>query len=140
MTFPDQHSEYQHLGMAEPALIHGRLVEVDPENGTAVLSAYTGSRVPLRFNASLGKEVLKLERKFVEVKGHGWFDQEDKWIVVVIENIDHPVNKPSDRDDFLNDPNPKIFDPEKVPPMVMSDEEWEAFDRALRESRGRRES
>ena len=34
---------------------------------------------------------------------------------------------------------PKIFDPNKVPAMDVSDEEWEAFDRALRESRGRRE-
>ena len=37
-------------------------------------------------------------------------------------------------------PPPKIFDPAKVPPMDLSDEEWDAFDRALRESRGRRES
>ena len=37
-------------------------------------------------------------------------------------------------------PPPKIFDPAKVPPMDLSDEEWDAFDRALRESRGRRET
>ena len=30
---------------------------------------------------------------------------------------------------------PKIFDPDKVPPMDLSDEEWESFDSALRESR-----
>ena len=33
----------------------------------------------------------------------------------------------------------KIFDPNKIPPMDLSDEEWDAFDRALRESRGRPE-
>lgn len=37
-------------------------------------------------------------------------------------------------------PPPKLFDPAKVPPMDLSDEEWEAFDRALRESRGGSES
>ena len=31
--------------------------------------------------------------------------------------------------------HPKIFDPDKVPPMDLSDEEWESFDSALRESR-----
>ena len=30
---------------------------------------------------------------------------------------------------------PKIFDPDKVPPMDLSDKEWESFDSALRESR-----
>ena len=37
---------------------------------------------------------------------------------------------------ILPPPAPKIFDPDKVPPMDLSDEEWEAFDRALRDSRG----
>ena len=30
---------------------------------------------------------------------------------------------------------PKIFDPDKVPTMDVSDEKWEAFDRAIRGSR-----
>ena len=34
----------------------------------------------------------------------------------------------------------KIFDPHKVPPMDLSEEEWEAFDRALRDGRETRES
>jgi hypothetical protein len=41
---------------------------------------------------------------------------------------------------ILPPPTPKIFDPQKVPPMELSDEEWEAFDSALRESRGRGDS
>ena len=40
---------------------------------------------------------------------------------------------------ILPPPPPKIFDPDKVPPMDLSDEEWESFERALRESRGRPE-
>ena len=38
---------------------------------------------------------------------------------------------------ILPPPPPKLFDPAKVPAMDLSDEEWEAFDRALGESRGR---
>ena len=139
MTSPDNHSELRNLGEPEPALIHGQLVDVDRENGVAVLEAYLDSRVPLRFSASLEQEMLNLERKFVKVKGHGWFDEHDRWIAVVIEEIALPP-KPRTADEILNDPNPKLFHPDEVPPMVMSDEEWEAFDRALRESRGRRES
>lgn len=40
----------------------------------------------------------------------------------------------------LPPPSPKLFDPDKVPRMDLTDEEWEAFDRAIREGRGRRES
>lgn len=41
---------------------------------------------------------------------------------------------------ILPRPAPKVFDPDKVPPMDVSDEEWDAYDRALRDSRGRRET
>ena len=41
---------------------------------------------------------------------------------------------------ILPPPPQKIFDEAKVPPMDLSDEEWDAFDRAFRESRGRRGS
>ncbi len=139
MTPPKKHNEFRHLGEPEPALIHGRLVEVDTQKGTAILSAYLDSRIPLRFDGSLEKEMLMLEKKFVKAKGHGWFNDEDRWIVVFVEEI-APPPPPRTIEDIVNDPNPKLFDPDKVPPMVMSDEEWEAFDRALRESRGRRES
>ena len=40
---------------------------------------------------------------------------------------------------ILPPPPARIFDPNKVPSMDLSDEEWDAFDRALRESRGRPE-
>ena len=40
---------------------------------------------------------------------------------------------------ILPPPPPKIFDPDKVPLMELTDEEWEAFDSALRDGRGRRE-
>ena len=139
MTTPNEQNEFQHPGVPEPALIHGRLVDVDTREGTAILTAYIDSRISLRFDASQEGEMLKLERQFVKVKGHGWFDDADRWIAVVVEEIGPPPS-PRTAEEILNDPNPKIFDPVKIPPMDMSDEEWEAFDLAIREGRGRRES
>ena len=135
MTSQNQLNEFQSLGKPEGALIHGRLVDVDAKKGTALLSAYLDSLIPLRFDASLESEMLRLERKFVKIKGHGWFDDDDRWIAVVVEEI---VPLPSSRtaEEILNDPNPKVFDPEKVPPILMSDEEWDAFDSAIREGTG----
>ena len=139
MTTPNKRNKLQHPGESEPALIHGRLVDVDTKKGTAILTAYVDSRIPLRFDASLEGEMLKLERKFVKVIGYGWFNKDDRWVAVVVEEI-APPPPPRTAEEILNDPNPKIFDPDQIPPMDMSDEEWEAYDLAIREGRGRRES
>ncbi len=40
-----------------------------------------------------------------------------------------------DLDAFLNDPNPKIFKPDEIVRIDLSDEELEAFNRAIREGR-----
>ena len=40
---------------------------------------------------------------------------------------------------ILPSPPPKIFNSAKMPSMDLSEEEWDAFDRTLRESRGRTE-
>ena len=45
------------------------------------------------------------------------------------------LSKPFDLDAFLNDPEPKIFNPDDLVPIDVTDEEWEAFDRAIREGR-----
>ena len=139
MTNHNQHKEFPDLGKPEPALLHGRLVDVDVKRGTAILSAYVESRIPLRFDASLEKEMLQLEQKFVKAKGHGWFNDQDRWVAVVVEEIAPPPS-PRTAEEILNDPNPKIFDPDKLPPLDLSDEEGEAFHQAIMESRGRRES
>ncbi len=136
LTVDECHS----LGEPEEALAQGWLLEVVPKQGTAILDVYMNRRIPLLFDASLEQEMILLEKKFVEVSGHGWISGEDKWIAIIVEDITGPSSKVRTIDEILNDPHPKIFDPEKVPPIVMSDEEWDSFDRALRESRGRRES
>ena len=116
MTYQDKSNEFQCLGESEPALIHGRLEDVDAKKGTAIVTAYMDSRIPLRFDAPLEGEMLELEGKFVKVKGHGWFDDDDEWLYIQVEEIrgTGSLNKPFDLDEFLNDPNPKIFDPDKV--------------------------
>lgn len=43
--------------------------------------------------------------------------------------------KPFDLNAFLNDPEPKIFNPDELVRIDLTDEEWEAFNRAIREGR-----
>ena len=43
--------------------------------------------------------------------------------------------KPFDLDAFLNNPEPKIFNPDELLRIDLTDEEWEAFNRAIREGR-----
>ena len=135
MTASDQHREISSLGEPEPALMYGRLVDVDPAAGTAVLRDYPDCRVPLRLSAAQVGEALKLRQKFVRVAGQGWFDENDQWIVVVVDEIS-PPEPPRSIDEILNDPNPKIFDPDKV---VRASEPFDVDDflRAIYEGRGR---
>ena len=136
MTKSDKHREIPQGSGSEPALMYGRLVEVDPEEGTAVLSAYRDCRVPLRLSAAKVEDALKLKQKFVKVTGQGWLDEEnDQWIVVVVEEIGPPAPQRS-VEEILNDPNPKIFDPEQV---VRASEPFDVDDflRAIYEGRGR---
>ena len=62
---------YDHLGEPEPALIRGRLRNVDLKQGTATLDAYMDDSVPLRFDAALAEDMLQLETKHVRVDGRG---------------------------------------------------------------------
>lgn len=114
MTESGNHREIPLRGEPEPALMYGRLVEVDTEGGTALLSVYRDCRVPLRPTADKVGDALKLKQKFVKVTGQGWLDEEnDQWIVVVVEEIGPPDPQRS-VEEILNDPNPKIFDPDKI--------------------------
>lgn len=135
MTESDKQREILQRGELEPALMHGWLVEVDPEGGTAVLSGYRDCRVRLRLTADKVGDALKLKQKFVKVTGHGWIDENDQWIVVVVEEIGPPDPQRS-VEEILNDPNPKIFDPDKI---VRASEPFDVDDflRAIYEGRGR---
>ena len=81
--------------------------------------------------------MLRLEAKHVKVRGKGWINESDRWIVIIVEEVIRPVAKPFDIDEFLNDPNPEIFDHDNV---ITAREPFDVdeFLRPIYESRGRR--
>ena len=60
--------------------------------------------------------MLRLATQHVEVRGSGRLNQNDQWTSVVVEQVTgtRSWREPFDVEAFLNNPNPKIFDPEKV--------------------------
>lgn len=127
---------YDHLGEPEPALIRGRLEDVDLKQGTARLDNYMDDSVPLQFDTALGEDVLRLESTHVRVDGKGWISDEDKWIVINIEKIVPTSSEMRTVEEILNDPNPKLFDPDTV---VTASEPFDVdeFLRVIYEGRGR---
>ena len=140
MAIPKKQTEYERPGEPEPALIQGRLKFVNLRSGTAGLDAFSKKAVPLRFDSSLGREMLRLESKLVKVKGHGWISDEDEWIVINVEEITDPSSEMRTTEEILNDPNPKLFDSDTVP-RASEHFDVEEFIRVIRESRsvGRKE-
>ena len=122
---------------AEEALLAGWLKEVNWHRGTAQLHDAAGGYVNLRFDPLLADEMLRLATQYVEVRGSGRFDDQDEWITVHVEQLQETATRSEtfDLDVFLNNPEPKRFNPEAVVPIDLTDEEWEAFNRAIREGR-----
>ena len=127
---------YDHLGEPESALIRGWLEDVDPKNGTARLNTLMDHSVPLRFDSALRKNMLRLETKHVRVDGRGWISDEDEWVVIDIEEIVPTSSEVRTVEEILNDPNPKLFDPDTV---VTASEPFDVdeFLRTIYEGRGR---
>ena len=121
----------------EDAILFGCLREVNWATGTAQLHDDGGGYVALRFEPALGDDMRRLATEYVEVRGRGRFDKHDGWTTVEVEQVSSTRSwrEPFDIDAFLNDPNPKIFDPEKVVTIDISDEEFEDFLRAIHEGR-----
>ena len=119
------------------ALLYGWLREVNWDRRTAQLHDYSGHYVRIRFDPVLDDEMLRLATRYVEVKGTGRFDKDDEWTSVHVEQLSETRSwsEPFDLEAFLDDPSPKIFDPDKVVTIDLTDEEWESFDRAIREGR-----
>lgn len=98
------------------ALLYGWLYEVNWDKRTAQLHGYRGEYVILRFPAELSQDMLRLATQYVELRGSGRINANDRWTSVYVREINatRSWNKPFDVDEFLNDPNPKVFDPEKI--------------------------
>ena len=127
----------------ETALLRGWLKEVNWDRLTAQLHDSAGSYVRLRFDADLYDEMRRLATEFVEVSGEGRFSPHDEWTSVHVERIDATRSRrePFDLEAVLNDPNPKLFDPEQV---ITASEPFDVdeFVRVIHEGRdvGREES
>ena len=106
----NSHSEPQ------DAILFGWLREVNWASGTAQLHDYGSGYVSLRFAPALGDDMRRLATEYVEARGRGRFDKHDRWTTVKVEKVsDTPSwREPFDIDALLKNPNPKIFDPEKV--------------------------
>ena len=118
------------------ALLHGWLYEVNWDKGTAQLHDYSGDYVQLRFAEELHEDMLRLATRHVEVRGRGRFNDNDKWTTVEVQRLNaaRSWNDPFDVETFLKDPNPKIFDPDRV---VTTSEPFDVdeFIRSIREGR-----
>ena len=122
----------------EDAWLHGWLKEVNWHDRTAQLHVGDGARVPLFFDAALDWEMLRLATSFVKIRGRGCIDDDvDRWETVHVEQITgtRSCREPFNIKAFLNNSNLKPFDPDEMVTMDLPDEEWEAFDQAIREGR-----
>ncbi len=122
---------------SEEALLAGWLKEVNWHRGTAQLHDRAGEYVSLRFDRPLAGEMRRLATRYVEVRGSGRFNDQDEWTTVRVEQLGETQawSEPFDLDAFHNNPEPKIFDPDKLVRIDLTDEEWEAFNHAIREGR-----
>ena len=100
----------------EPALVEGRLMEVNWASGTAELHYIPHRIVPLRFDPALNDDMRRLATQHVQIRGRGRFNDNDEWDIIYVEQITstRSWSEPFDLEAFRNAPNPKIFDPEKV--------------------------
>ena len=116
----------------------GWLKEVNWHRHTAQLHQSVGPYIKLRFDADLDEEMRQLATRFVEIRGHGTFRDDDQWRSIQVEEIrpDRSWREPFDLDGLLNDPNLKVFDPDSIAPINLTEEEWETFDRAILSGRG----
>ncbi len=100
----------------ESALVEGRLMEVNWACGTAELHFIPQRVVPLRFDPALNDDMRRLATQYVEIRGRGRFNDNDEWDIIFVEQITstRSWSEPFNLDAFRNNPNPKIFDSEKV--------------------------
>lgn len=98
------------------ALLQGWLQEVNWERHTAQLHDYTGRIVRLRFNLELDQKMRQLATDHVEVIGTGQFDGKGEWKTILVDQVTatRSHHQPFDLEAFLQDPNPKIFNPEET--------------------------
>ena len=98
------------------AIVHGWLKEVNWDRRTAQLHRSVSNYIQLRFDAAHDGNMQRLVTRYVEVRGQGKFTNDGDWQTIYVKSISETRSwrEPFDLDEFLNDPNPKMFDPEKI--------------------------
>ncbi len=123
------------------ARAHGVLMEVNWRKHTAQLHPvrpFAGERhIPLRFDVSLGDEMLRHATRFVTVKGRARFNESDEYEVFHVEEVIPPRDsKPFTREELEEAlARAKPFLPGEIPPMDISEEEILEFIRVIHEAR-----
>lgn len=107
-------NEYGRLEGPESAIVEGYLCEVNPKLGTAEIHVYGSDSVPLRFVPSLEQKMLRLETKFVKVRGQGWINDTDEWIAVNVDDVTCPADKPLTSMSFIATLPRKSLTPTKL--------------------------
>lgn len=81
--------------------------------------------------------MLRSATQYVEVRGLGGFNQDDRWKAVRVEEVraTRSWREPFDLDAHLSDPTPKTLDPDRIVTIDLTEEEWDSFNRAIREGR-----
>lgn len=102
---------------AMEALLYGRLLEINWQNGTAQLHRYGEPVVPLQFEPGLNETMRQLATRYVAVRGEGRITTQDEWIDVAIREI---VAEPSEIDAFYARP-PRAFDPQQAAGFYQDD-------------------
>ena len=122
--------------LAEPVLLYGRLQAVDEIRQTAQLNNYGGETVNLEFPAGLDAATLNLANQYVKVAGYARFENPYTWPTIYVEQVTavSRQGQPFDLPEFLNRPNPKLFDPDQVV-TVSEPFDVDDFNRIIREGR-----
>ena len=116
--------------------MEGWLKEVNWKEKTAQLHRSAGRHVVLRFDPALDEKMRELANQYVGVSGTGRIGKGDQWGRVVVQEIQptHPA-EPFDHEQFLTDPNPQLFEPDRLVTIDLTEDEWISFRNAIREGR-----
>ena len=130
----------EHVRQARPdpeeAALEGWLKEVNWKENTAQLHRAVGRHVVLRFDPALDERMREFANQYVGIIGTGRFGKDDQWGRVAVQQIKraHPA-EPFDLEEFLADPNPRAFEPDRLVTIDLTEEEWASFRHAIREGR-----
>lgn len=120
----------------EEATLEGWLKEVNWKEKTAQLHRSEGRHIVLRFDPALDERMRELANQYVGVVGTGRLGKGDQWGRIAVQDIrpTRPAD-PFDLEQFLADPDPRLFEPDRLVTIDLTEAEWTSFRDAIREGR-----